>query len=175
MKKKHRDVDYSFFYPASTFAHKRTDLAVEVFYNLRSNIKLNITINEVDTQYKSSNVNTLGKINFDNVIQEFQNADALLFTSEKESLGLPLLEALSLEKPAVLPDLPYAREIYGDSGCYFKEFTVESIKNAVIELTENRTHYKEIVKERKEVEFNNRMSWLEQWEYLKKIFEDAKN
>lgn len=163
-----------FFYPASSFPHKRVDLAIKGILSAGTFSELSITADQ--SSYKQCDrLNFLGKIEFDEVIKQFNDCDALLFTSEKETLGLPLLEALSLSKPAVLPNLPYAVEIYGDAGVYFDSFEPSEVAKAIDYLVSNLDEYKERVALRKEAEFSTRITWEEQWQKIHEILTDEKN
>ena len=50
--------------------------------------------------------------------QLYEEVDACVFASFCESFGHPLVEALALGKSLICADLPYAREICGDSALY---------------------------------------------------------
>lgn len=158
-----------FFYPSSSFPHKRDDLAINGILNSKKLGKLVITVDQGLFE-ESEKVEFLGKVEFDEIIKHFNKCDALLFTSEKETLGLPLLEALSLSKPAVLPNLAYAKEIYGDAAVYFDEFKVKNVAEAIDNLITNFDVYKHKVFERNEVEFSNRISWHAQWKEIIRLF-----
>lgn len=158
-----------FFYPSSSFPHKRGDLAINGILNSKKSGKLVITVDKGLFE-ESEKVEFLGKVEFDEIIKHFNKCDALLFTSEKETLGLPLLEALSLLKPAVLPNLAYAKEIYGDAAVYFDEFKVKNVAKAIDDLITNFELYKQKALERNEVEFSNRISWHAQWKEIFRLF-----
>jgi glycosyltransferase involved in cell wall biosynthesis len=53
------------------------------------------------------------------VMKELQISDMLVFPSLCESFGLPLVEAISVNKPIVAADLPYAHEVAKDCAVYF--------------------------------------------------------
>lgn len=161
--------NFLFFYPSSSFPHKRGDLAINGIINSKKSAKLTITVDK-GLFAESEKVEFVGKLKFDEIIEQYNKCDALLFTSEKETLGLPLLEALSLLKPAVLPNLAYAKEIYGDAAVYFDEFNVKNVAEAIDELIINFEAYKQKVLERNEIEFSNRISWYEQWEEIIRLF-----
>ncbi|MCS7313047.1 MAG: glycosyltransferase family 4 protein [Acidobacteria bacterium] len=44
----------------------------------------------------------------------YRHADAVLYLSEYEGFGLPVLEGLAAGKPVVVSDIPVFRELYGD-------------------------------------------------------------
>jgi len=53
------------------------------------------------------------------LIVAYRRAKFLLFASETEGFGLPLIEALSNRLPVIVYDTPVSREIVGDLGIYF--------------------------------------------------------
>jgi hypothetical protein len=61
----------------------------------------------------------------------YRHADALLFMSEAESYGFPLIEAMFVGLPIICPDLPYARTLCGDGAIYFDPQSIETLKLAV--------------------------------------------
>jgi len=129
---------FRLFYPASDFPHKRIDLCE----GLASRKELKgCHIAVTNSTFTTEQFQGLGTIPHREVISRFSASHALLFTSELETLGLPLLEALSFGLPAVLPRLPYAVEIYGDAACYFESFELESITDAILTLKRNYTEY----------------------------------
>lgn len=61
----------------------------------------------------------------------YQNADLVLFPSEYEGLGLPVLEALEHQTPVVCSDISVFREISQSAFTYFNPKSVNSIANAL--------------------------------------------
>ncbi|OPZ97620.1 MAG: Glycogen synthase [Bacteroidetes bacterium ADurb.Bin408] len=49
-----------------------------------------------------------------------KHADAVVFPSEYEGFGIPVLESLLLGTPVLVPDLPFYRRSFGDSPLYYK-------------------------------------------------------
>jgi glycosyltransferase involved in cell wall biosynthesis len=153
---------FQFFYPASNFPHKRANLAMDGVRAAREQndqVGLAITVDGSE----EPGIRHLGQVAHSEVYQQFINADALLFTSERETLGLPLLEAIYFEKPAVLPDMDYAREIYGDAAVYYKGNNAEAVANAIRTLVENYSQYARNTSDRKRSELMIRKSWTEHW------------
>ena len=115
---------YKLFYPASLLPHKNHKLlfspkVLECF--LKNNIRLFLTIdaNQLPFQSKGTVV-CLGRLERKSCDRLLRESDALLFLSEFESLGLPLIEAATARKPVITFDLPYSRELLGDSPYYIK-------------------------------------------------------
>ena len=82
---------------------------------------------------------------FDNASDEllselYQNADCLLYPSEDEGFGLPLIEASQHNKSLISRDIPVLREVAGDGAFYFQSNQPEALATAVkdwIELFKN--------------------------------------
>ena len=156
--------EFQLFYPASQFPHKRADLSIEATRLARKSndqIGLNITI---DPLFHDEGINFLGPISRAEVYRHFKASDAMLFTSERETLGLPLLESIYFEKPAILPNKAYAREVCGDAGIYYDKDTPEAISRAILYLTTNYQEAVNRVKIKKKEIQETQQSWAQHWE-----------
>lgn len=161
-----KEFEFQFFYPSSDFPHKRTELAISSILRARkSDLSIGLGITTLNNR-KVDGIRFVGSIQHRIVFSWLNESDALLFTSERETLGLPLLEALNFELPAVLPDLPYAKEIYGDAAVYFHGEQIETVSEAIIRLKNNYEFYKNKVVERKKVDWTTRKKWDEIWKYF---------
>jgi hypothetical protein len=153
---------FQLFYPTSDFEHKRSDLAIKGTKESRKSLDsvgLIITSDGCDTDC----VLQIGRISHTKAMKLMSTSDALLFTSEKETLGLPLHEALLLHKPAVLPDLAYAREVYGEAGVYYNEFSAGSIAKAILQLRSNYDNVLNKVLLRCDQTENQYIEWADHW------------
>lgn len=165
-KKGEKLFPFQLFYPSSNTLVKRDNLAVEAiekYHKQNNRVGLVITSGSAVIESKIG-VSVLNWLSREEVSSQLSICDALLFTSESETLGLPLLESLFFEKPAVLPDLPYARDIYGDAAVYFRNGNANEVAMAVNELIDHYEIYLERARERKKLEFSNRINWKEHWE-----------
>lgn len=109
------------FYPATTFIFKNHLTIIKAISllgsNLQQRITLHLTCNENELPFKIADseihfkINFMGNICFERVLQIYDEADALLFPSYIETLGLPLIEAASFGVPIIVSDLPYSREV----------------------------------------------------------------
>ncbi len=61
----------------------------------------------------------------------YKNAIAFIFPSEYEGFGIPVLEAMSSECPAILSNVSSLPEIGGDAAIYFDPYDEMDIKNKV--------------------------------------------
>lgn len=126
------------FYPAVGYPHKNHALLRQLKWNPALNaalkqITLTLSSDEQPGLYHKR-VRFVGHLKQMEMIQNYNDADALLFLSKKESYGFPLLEAMWLGLPIICPDLPYARWMCGPNAIYFNPDCSESLSAATIEL-----------------------------------------
>lgn len=124
------------FYPAAYYPHKNHLLLSKIdnpeYWPIE---QLILTIDsEKNPNKKWSSISCLGFIRPNQVISFYQSCDALLFLSNEESFGFPLVEAMYCGLPIICPDLPYARTLCGDEAIYFESNNIESLRDAIIDL-----------------------------------------
>jgi glycosyltransferase involved in cell wall biosynthesis len=161
-----RIFSFQLFYPTSRFAHKRADLAIAgamFAHQLNADIGLAITVPRGDLA-ASSGVYYIGAIDRASVYDWFSGSNALLFTSERETLGLPILEALECGLPVIAPRLPYAVELLGDAGCYFSDPDPASIAEAVMMCHNNYDQWAEKIRQQSAYIRAESASWARHWE-----------
>jgi len=156
---------FQLFYPCSRFEHKRWDLAIEGV-RLASRQCLEVGLVITTNGISDDRVYEIGTQTLDSAHAWLKCSDALLFTSERESLGLPLLEAIEGEIPVIAPRLSYAEELLGDSGVYFEDFTVEAVANAVVRCFREKVQWQEKVRERHRLLSSCSYTFNEQWQIL---------
>ena len=66
----------------------------------------------------------------------YRDSFAVVLPSLYEGFGLPLVEAMSYGKPLVLSDIPVFREISNDLAHFFDPNDIDSIANALQEVSE---------------------------------------
>jgi len=114
---------YYLFYPASLLPHKNHSLlcepeVIKVLDKYGFIVWITVT-RAFHSNRDQSAVLNLGRLSHKECLVKMEEANALLFLSSCESLGIPLIEAATLNKPVVCPDLPYSRELLGDSSYFF--------------------------------------------------------
>lgn len=136
----------TFFYPTSNESYKRYDLIFlaidELFKKVGyiDNIKVILTLNieqldkqslDIYNKYKNT-FNLVGYIS-EEELYKYYSSSVLVFASETESLGLPILEAMSTKSPIIAPDLDYAKELlvsYNDVN-YFEQNDYKQLSNVI--------------------------------------------
>lgn len=67
-------------------------------------------------------------------MEQYSRSHALIFPSLAESYGLPLVEAMTLNLPILVADLPYAQTLCQDQAIYFDPNDAQSLSNAISDL-----------------------------------------
>jgi hypothetical protein len=126
------------FYPAADYPHKNHALLRNIHGAEAENWpieRLKLTIPE--GQHPNPDVpwiECVGTLTSEGMLETYGAADGLVFLSEAESYGFPLVEAIHIGLPIIAPDLPYARALCGAEAIYFNPASIESLKQAVEEL-----------------------------------------
>lgn len=125
-----------FLYPAAAHGYKRHDTLIEMLRILwardeqtAQNVCLHLTVSPderpaltdwITAHALQDHILLHGALPYETILSMYASADGLLFPSELETLGLPLLEAAAFGLPVLVADLPYAREaLAGYEGATF--------------------------------------------------------
>ncbi|MFL9694594.1 glycosyltransferase [Aeromonas veronii] len=127
----------TFFYPASPLFYKNHLLILDALALLKTRqlnkkARFAVTLNvgdypvfdeKVQQLELSDTVFYLGVMSYEQVIDNYISADAVLFPSYIETFGLPLAEAGVLGKKIICADLPYSRDVLkGYQGASFLNY-----------------------------------------------------
>jgi glycosyltransferase involved in cell wall biosynthesis len=63
----------------------------------------------------------------------YRHASLFVFPSVYEGFGIPIIEAMQFNVPVCVSDIPVFHEICGDNAAYFDPFSVNDIKNKIID------------------------------------------
>lgn len=141
--------DYDFFYPAIGTKHKNHILLFEAFEKLLSYRKavLAVTISEqfsnlfpyidrVNAKFPHSIIN-LGYCNEKQIGIAYMKSKALIFPSTMESLGLPLIEALSFGIKVITANLEYSYKVVSNP-IVFDPYSSQSIADVMRSFLEEK-------------------------------------
>lgn len=107
---------------ALTLMKQKTDIGKVRLYLTISKEEAPVLYNYVEKNGIGENVVFLGRLPYQTTLTLYKTADALLFPSTIETLGLPLIEAASFGLKIVAPDAEYAHEVLeGYEGVSFAE------------------------------------------------------
>lgn len=115
------NVRRDFFYPASALSYKNHRViaqAIEIL-DQRGVAPFTVILTMSRAEWArlklgepSSRIQFLGRIDRESVLLQMSRT-TLLFPSRVETVGLPLLEAMAMNAPIIVADLPYAHEAVG--------------------------------------------------------------
>ena len=134
------EIDDYFLMVARFLPYKKVDLAVRVFNELGWPLKIIGDGPEKNNLKKNahSNIEFIGLISEKNLPGYYSRCRALIFPQE-EDFGIAAVEAMSSGRPVVAfaggGALEMVRE--GETGIFFKEQTVESLKDALLNFKQN--------------------------------------
>jgi glycosyltransferase involved in cell wall biosynthesis len=85
------------------------------------------------------------KIDYSNVfsisqealLQEYSNADIVLFPSTYEGFGLPVIEAFATGKPVITSNISPMKEVAGSAAILIEPYSIDSIRKAVQKLIDD--------------------------------------
>ena len=91
-----------------------------------------------------------GKYGYDELLRLYKGADALLFPSYIETLGLPLLEGAAFGLPVLAANIDYAHEVLGDyeGAIYIDVHNAKAWAEKIKEVGKNDRRYKPLSQDR---------------------------
>ncbi len=89
---------------------------------------------------------TLGSVSTEFLVELYRGCDIFLFPSLYEGFGIPLVEAMASGIPFITSDRGSLPEVAGDSGIILDPFDLTSMSNSVIQIANDESFKKEIVK-----------------------------
>lgn len=115
-----KEAKYNLFYPVRAFFYKRFDVLAEAMALLkRQDIKVHLTFRAEELPSLQKRIHELhvennfvfhGSLPFETVQSMYLASTALVFPSDVETQGLPLVEAATMGLPIIVNDLPYAHD-----------------------------------------------------------------
>lgn len=150
-------------------------------YDIRVNLLITLKGNEnayarkLKKKYERyKNISFIGVIDRLCVLKIMKKADLLVFPSELETFGMPLLEAIALKKNILVSDLPYAYETIGNyKYVKFAEPSKPEVwaKN-IADFIKYRTFYNDV----KNNSYHDIEGWKELWDIIisKKVKKNQK-
>lgn len=101
--------------------------------------------NKMKTTYENmafkNDVVFLGRLNPEVLAQVIASAYAITYVSVFEGFGIPILEGMASGVPVVTSNTSSMPEVGAQAALYCNPLSVESIYNALIEITQNKTLY----------------------------------
>ena len=116
--------------------------------------------------YKYTNRDTLKEI--------YYKASALIMPSLVETIGLPMIEAMSLGIPVVAADRPYTHEICGDSTLYFHPNNSRELFECLSKLCNNSILRQQLINKQQaqNKKFDQQLNVKRIWEILLNVMKN---
>ncbi len=133
------------FYPANNWPHKRHELLFAVMQHVwkaRPEINLVLTggrsgsvdIEALSAKAPVGRIHDLGFVSENHLRTLYQNAEAMVFVSEYEGFGMPIVEAMLNNCPVICSPLTAIREIAGDAALFVPSDEPQDWANALINI-----------------------------------------
>ncbi len=131
-------------YPAISYPHKRHKDALRSMARLPEDVSLVLTgssgplddeiANQASDLGVANRVHVLGRVSDQQLNQLYASALALLFPSEYEGFGNPVLEAMTRGCPVITSNIPALREVAGGASLTFEVGDTDQIAAAINKL-----------------------------------------
>ena len=108
------------------------------------------------------NYSSVSNITDEQVLNEYQSCDMLLFASTYEGFGLPIVEAQATGRPVVTSNIFSMPEVAGNAACIVDPFKVNCIREGVLRVINDPTYRKELVRQGIENAKRFRPDWIAQ-------------
>jgi len=147
-------------FPTGNLPHKNNILTIKAFnqYCLKNgeNIKLLVTSYFSDDtrqhlQSLSDNIIFTGNVSDNELEWLYENAEAVIFSSKYEGLGMPNLDAVANKKPIIASDIPVFKEMSKHAFYYFDPDDSDDLEHQLEEalsgskFSSKLTHYEGIL------------------------------
>ena len=93
----------------------------------------------------NNNIIFKGYVSDNELTSLMNNAEAFVYVSFYEGFGLPPLEAMSLECPVIVSDIPAHREVCSNAALYADPYDIDDIKNKINDVLLNDKLKQELI------------------------------
>jgi len=138
-----------FLYLTKYYPHKNIELACEAMLAARNaghDVCLFLTLDPVESddcqallqdidygRYRGA-VHNIGAVDLADIATVYEQVDAVFMPTLLESYSATFLEAMAYDKPLLVSDRTFAREICGDAAIYFDPLSIDSMVDSIEHL-----------------------------------------
>ena len=172
-------------YPSRISREKAQHNAIEAFKELPVDVREKCRLvlpgfvseinyfNELKRLARGYEIDVVG--NVESIEPYYLLADVVVFpTMLKEGFGLVAAEALACGKIVIASDVPAIKEVVGEYGKLIKTGSVEELRDAIVDVYNNRKRYDEIARKGSKYVRSN-FSWNMAFEKYKDIYREMIN
>jgi glycosyltransferase involved in cell wall biosynthesis len=127
-------------YVGNDAKYKNLGVLFKAVEKLRENFpafSLFLTLRPDHPASQTPGISCLGYLNREQLSEAYSLADFVVMPSLQETVGLPMLEAMSAGAPVIAADRPYAREVCRDAAVFFDPFSSASLISTIEMLMRN--------------------------------------
>jgi glycosyltransferase involved in cell wall biosynthesis len=84
------------------------------------------------------------------LVSLYQASDLIVFASEYEGFGLPIVEAQAVGRPVITSNICSMPEVAGDGACFVDPFDVQSIRSGVLKVMNEESYRNELIEKGRE-------------------------
>lgn len=96
-------------------------------------------------QENKINFKSFTNLSFDEMRQQYEEADMVVFVSTYEGFGLPILEACAVGRPLVTSRISPMNEIADDAACKVNPYNVLDIRRGILRVIEDEAYRDQLV------------------------------
>jgi glycosyltransferase involved in cell wall biosynthesis len=146
---------FTLLYVSRFYPHKNHEFLIKLakkFATSEFNIEILVTINpSLDgadkfldaVKLQKLPIYNLSELNQSELSQNYMKSDFMIFPSNAETFGNPIIESLSFSLPIILPNKGYARTLVGENGAYYDAKDVNSCFHLISDFLLNEEKYVE--------------------------------
>jgi glycosyltransferase involved in cell wall biosynthesis len=94
--------------------------------------------NKIDYKYLSS-------LTEDEMMQQYEKCDMLLFASTYEGFGMPILEAQTVGRPVITSNISSMPEVAGEKACLVDPFDANDVHAAIKKVISDKTYREQLI------------------------------
>lgn len=133
-------------YVGSTVGYKNVDTLLRAFKKVRERTQARLLIVSPEPfPCSDDGVQVLRALNRAQLRAVYDAADVLVQPSLVETVGLPLIEAMSLGVAIAAADRPYAREMCGDAALYFDPLRASAVADTLQRAVDDEANREKLV------------------------------
>jgi len=123
-----------------TKSNKNLERVVEAIKGLKIELTIIGVLSEKQIQCLKEGLidfKTFSNLSYDEVIEKYQETDAVCFVSTYEGFGMPIIEAQALNKPLITSNIGAMKEVSNGSALEVNPYKVDEIRAGIIQLMNN--------------------------------------
>jgi glycosyltransferase involved in cell wall biosynthesis len=116
------------------------------------NCEITIVGKLTNAQQTLLNVHRINYINkfdlsFQQILELYKKSDIVSFVSTYEGFGMPIIESQAIGRPVITSNFGAMKEIAGDGACYIDPYDIDSIRNGLLTVINNKDYRDNLIQE----------------------------